>query len=260
MINGRNRVRFIKANSKSKNPIIYIKSDKEYITYKSFLRKRKVRGGGEETYYVTNFNHTQLVNLLHSIKEKDPENIYGGFKTYLSIKYIKTDNTSYQVDFQSFNINSGEKFFIDWENIKKYNKLNFADFYKLYVDDDENIDKKNKISKIVSITLTKTPRLKNTINVTNSTLREIKQYLKQYLNDNKDKKANLLIVYNKDSEQKQFVIPNVTKDIFLFQIINGSKYIDRGDNDSLQSAIISYYKELENSIDNISLIFYSISD
>ena len=44
-VNGRNRVIFVKANSKSKTPILYIKCDKEYITYKSFLRKRKVTGG-----------------------------------------------------------------------------------------------------------------------------------------------------------------------------------------------------------------------
>jgi hypothetical protein len=53
-VNGRNRVRFVKANSKSKNPIIYIKSDKEYITYKSFLRKRTMQGGALAGVYIVN--------------------------------------------------------------------------------------------------------------------------------------------------------------------------------------------------------------
>ncbi len=61
MINGRNRILFVKTNSKSKNPILYIKYDKEYITYKSFLRKRKVKGGVDEIREdVTNANYDDV--------------------------------------------------------------------------------------------------------------------------------------------------------------------------------------------------------
>lgn len=74
MINGRNRIRFVKANSKSKNPILYIKSDKEYITYKSFLRKRKVRGGGEE-----NINNGDTV-ILQADKGLGTPNIVEKFR------------------------------------------------------------------------------------------------------------------------------------------------------------------------------------
>jgi hypothetical protein len=93
-VNGRNRVRFVKANSKSKNPIVYIKSDKEYITYKSFLRKRKVKGGvnyveenvdrGGVRINVNNLTFNELHQILNDLDKKD-------IKTYL-IRLIPLEN------------------------------------------------------------------------------------------------------------------------------------------------------------------------
>jgi hypothetical protein len=70
-INGSNRILFVKANSKSKNPILYIKSDKEYITYKSFLRKRKVKGGGTEEIKEDLTDSTDYKNILYKLNNNN---------------------------------------------------------------------------------------------------------------------------------------------------------------------------------------------
>jgi hypothetical protein len=86
-VNGRNRIRFVKANSKSKNPILYIKSDNEYITYKSFLRKRKIRGGAIKEKDVTNSTHVEMRKLL-----------YGKKNLEITIKIKDDDATEHKIN------------------------------------------------------------------------------------------------------------------------------------------------------------------
>ncbi len=78
-INGKNRILYIKSNSKSKNPITYVKYNKDFITYKQFLKFKKmkkikkIKGGVEyEVIDVTNVNKQKLIEMIKSylIQEK----------------------------------------------------------------------------------------------------------------------------------------------------------------------------------------------
>jgi hypothetical protein len=44
-INGKSRVLYVKANTKSTNPVVYIQSDGKMILYKTFLNHKKIKGG-----------------------------------------------------------------------------------------------------------------------------------------------------------------------------------------------------------------------
>jgi hypothetical protein len=90
-VNGRNRILFVKANSKSKNHILYIKSDKEYITYKSFLRKSKVKGGGTEG--ITE-DITKLAYDIVLGKTKK----YNNYKIKINYKYALNKPRTYDKD------------------------------------------------------------------------------------------------------------------------------------------------------------------
>jgi hypothetical protein len=46
IINGKTRILYVKANTRSTNPIIYIKHNGDMMTYKQFLKHKKNKGGG----------------------------------------------------------------------------------------------------------------------------------------------------------------------------------------------------------------------
>jgi len=112
-VNGRNRVRFVKANSKSKNPIIYIKSDKEYITYKSFLHKRTMQGGALAGVYIVN-DCTDIEDFLkETLGNNDLTNINmdviltfsnDSTKTNVFVYHIRGDTSVEGISFKNFKI------------------------------------------------------------------------------------------------------------------------------------------------------------
>jgi hypothetical protein len=46
LVNGKSRVVYVKARSRSDNPVLYIKNKGEMITYKKFLKIKKSKRGG----------------------------------------------------------------------------------------------------------------------------------------------------------------------------------------------------------------------
>jgi hypothetical protein len=130
-VNGRNRIRFVKANSKSKNPILYIKSDNKYITYKSFLRKRKIRGGADPI----NVMEMTTQEVLNTIGDKTAK---------LSINYMKRSGDNNNI--QTFDMTKDDSLFSS-RNLKKL----FNECVKEYIDNDK--DNKDKVEMFNSITL-----------------------------------------------------------------------------------------------------------
>ena len=142
-VNGRNRVRFVKANSKSKNPILYIKSRNEYITYKSFLRLHKVKGGNPlyhelGPYAVTNFSYDAYQNLIDGLHED-------GVRDHITSLYI-TVNYSDVAYKDVYGKDVAITFKDQWKNMKT---LSFVEFMK-----EMNYANRNKKIKNIEITIT----------------------------------------------------------------------------------------------------------
>ena len=177
-VNGRNRIRFVKANSKSKNPILYIKSDNEYITYKSFLRKRKIRGGAIKEIDVTNSTYKEVY-------DKYSNDIYEGRK-YLVIR-IKDDNDK----IIEKKIEIGELKYI-WFLWAGHQEEGFLDLLKMGQHDVINEDEKKKIIQII------VRYNKDDEDVTNMSYDDVH---KQYSNDIYEGRKYLVIRIKDDNDK-----------------------------------------------------------
>lgn len=130
-VNGKHRTIYIKTSSKSNNPIMYIKHKKEMITYKSFLKLKKMRGGGfniNQTILsaidVTDYTFDQMQDFIKRNPLSNEKGVYHAFeittsqnktykRTYDSLvdKYVLQNNKdmTYTRMIDYLNTNTNEK-------------------------------------------------------------------------------------------------------------------------------------------------------
>lgn len=118
IINNRKRITFIRTNSKSNNPIEYIKCNSSMITYKQFLKSTKMIGGG-----VNDSILNKTVEELHKSNKDDKiilkgrnnnivETTYNTFLLYLDNNEMykeKTDKITINNIYDIVDIIQGEE-------------------------------------------------------------------------------------------------------------------------------------------------------